>query len=240
MDEDLLNSNGSMDNLLESLKTKGHITVNNIHIDESLNIIAGPKQKKDLFSMANADKIIEIGKIVGKVAAIGVPVILPKLLSSDNPLIPRLGGNGNNPLLLTSSKNEITNKYIEKAKAENSSGKYELFCESPKNSTPLWSFMIDLVEMGIGKEYQFTELNKFSEKFLQYLNRKDTILFYKESRDSVDKGKVEEILFKMCRGDKKNYLKIRIESISIKNSNEESNNVEEISDDKIEIITADE
>lgn len=237
MDEEL-NSNGSIDNLLETLRTKGHITVNNIHIDESVNIMTNPRHKRDssFFSLENVNKVVEVGKVVGKIAAIGVPVFLPKLLSSENPLLTRLGGNTNNPLLLTSSKNEISNKYIEKAKKENESGKFELFCESPKNSTPLWSFLLDLVEMDIGKEYQFTELNKFSEKFLQYLNRKDTILFYKESRDSIDKDKIEEILFKLSRGDKKDYLKIKIESISIKNVNE----IKEIEDDKIEIIPADE
>lgn len=236
------------DSLMNYLASKGHITINNNHLDDSihLNIIQPPQDSYNNRFFGRLDQCINIGKTlipaiktVGKIAAITSTFWAPKVgrLISDNNATSKLEYKLTGQIKIGSykvaSEKDLSHEYREITKKESRNGKYELFMETDKYQ-PLTNYFIfyykNAKNLYIGLTLTFSEKNIFTRKFLPYLKRDDIIIYYTEK--FLDNDKVEKaITYKLEKPSKRNQLlNITIYSLN------QTQAVEEINEDRIEII----
>lgn len=243
------NQNNNFDkSLMDYLASKGQITINNNHLDDSihLNIIQPPENQYNNGFFGRLNRYVDISKTlipaiktVGKIAAITSTFWVPKVgkLITDNNSTSKLEYKLTGQIKIGSykvaSEKDLSHEYREITKKESKNGKYELFMETDKYQ-PLTNYFIfyykNTKNLHIGLTLTFSEKNIFTRKFLPYLRRDDIIIYYTEK--FLDNDKIEKsITYKLEKPlDKNQLLNITIYSFN------QTQMVEEINEDRIEII----
>lgn len=222
-------NDSSIDNLNRSRITINYngpvMQFNPVEKREEVKPTSSPIQRLAKIAKFATKAIVTGTKLIG----ISAPVVAPLLLTSNKAKQILIDTISDKKTIVIDKKSK---EYFDSLKENDI---FYLYYTNEIDKTPLTDYLIDIKEsIDVDKIMYFNQSNNFVEFFIKYLKRKSVMIKYSEFKNKSD-NMVLEVEYLLFKHKKKLHVKVKsyaLRKISANNSNE----VEQIDDDRLEIL----